>query len=382
MGILDVDLTGPSIPRFLGLEDAKIKQAPGGWLPVEVHQAQTLSPLPTPTTLLSSSEAESGASQTHNGHINSKDDDVPSTANAEVINTHGGLRLPQEPPSSSALHPSHSDPNVEPTSSDPGTPIGSLHAISLAFLLPARSSAVIWRGPKKTAMVRQFLTDVLWPPSGIDYLLIDTPPGTSDEHIALAETLQSVTSSSTPNSTLSSPPAVSQPRLAGAVIVTTPQAVAVSDVRKELNFCKKTGIDVLGVVENMAGFVCECCGEQTDLFGRGGGELMAQEFGVRFLGGVSLDVAWGRLVEEGRRPVYGAVDSEIEEQVERIREGERESVDEDGIKDDNVQDDESKKLMREGGLLVDKYRSCKLCETFAGITKQLVDIVEGGTEAG
>ncbi|KAL9126087.1 MAG: hypothetical protein Q9217_004803, partial [Psora testacea] len=89
-------------------------------------------------------------------------------------------------------------------------------------------------------MVRQFLTDVLWPP--LDYLLIDTPPGTSDEHISLAETLlRNAAESKLPG------------QLAGAVVVTTPQAVAVSDVRKELNFCAKTGIDILGVVENMSG---------------------------------------------------------------------------------------------------------------------------------
>src|ERR1700753_289334 len=115
VGILDIDLTGPSIPRLLNLEDKKVTQAPGGWLPVKVHDAQDA------------------------------DNDATSKR-------------------------------------------GSLHALSLAFLLPSRSSAVIWRGPKKTAMIRQFVSDVMWPPN-TDFLLIDTPPGTSDEHIAIAEEL-------------------------------------------------------------------------------------------------------------------------------------------------------------------------------------------------
>lgn len=195
-------------------------------------------------------------------------------------------------------------------------------------------------------MVRQFLTDVLWPP--LDYLLIDTPPGTSDEHISLAETLQ--------KTCFTSPHA----QLAGAVIVTTPQAVAIADVKKEVNFCAKVGIRVLGVVENMSGFVCECCGEAANLFGKGGGEVMAGEFGVGFLGGVPVDGRWGRLVEEGVRPVYGAV------------------VNEQGIAGrEEALEEEAMRRGREEGLLVDKYRSCSLCGIFEDITRQLVGIVEG-----
>lgn len=201
-------------------------------------------------------------------------------------------------------------------------------------------------------MVRQFLTDVLWPPT--DYLLIDTPPGTSDEHISLAETLQS---RSLPG------------QLAGAVIVTTPQAVAISDVRKEVNFCRKVGVDVLGVVENMSGYVCECCGEGTNLFGKGGGEAMARSFEVPFLGGVPVDRQWGVLVEEGKRPRYGVVEKSGEEQEEG---GEAELEDERA--ESKVQ--ETDRDSRQEGLLVDRYRDCSLCGVFQGITKQLVDIVE------
>lgn len=220
-------------------------------------------------------------------------------------------------------------------------------------------------------MVRQFLTDVLWPPAGIDYLLIDTPPGTSDEHIALAETLLSCTTPLNATSSSSSP----QPHLAGAVVVTTPQAVAVSDVRKELNFCRKTGLAVLGVVENMAGFVCECCGEETNLFGKGGGEIMAADFNVPFLGRVSLDSTWGRLVEEGRRPKYGEVGP-------GQGEGTATGAGEERV--DGAQDDDRRheietagsEAQRDEGLLVDKYRSCRLYLGMSAIANTITKHVE------
>ena len=161
--------------------------------------------------------------------------------------------------------------------------IGALYCMSLGFLLKSRDEAVVWRGPKKTAMVRQFLSAVLWPP--LDYLLIDTPPGTSDEHIALAEALLRQAGGAA--------------RVGGAVVVTTPQAVAVSDVRKEMNFCGKVGVRVVGVVENMSGFVCGCCGVGTNVFGRGGGGVMGGGFGGGFWGGGELDAQGGRWVAGG-----------------------------------------------------------------------------------
>lgn len=222
VGILDIDLTGPSIPRLVGLEDAKITQSPDGWVPVPVHGAES-----TPTST---------------------------------------------------------------STSQPLRPLGSLHCISLGYLLRTRDDAVIWRGPKKTAMIRQFLTDVSW--GSTDYLLIDTPPGTSDEHIALAEQLLTL---STPDVAAAVQRQI--PRLAGAVLVTTPQAVATADVRKEANFCVKTSIPVIGVIENMSGYACPCCGEVSNLFSSGGGLVMAQELGIPFLGSVPVDVKFGELVE-------------------------------------------------------------------------------------
>lgn len=266
VGILDVDLTGPSIPRMLSIEESKVTQIPGGWAPVPVHE---------------------------------KDDSKG---------------------------------------------IGSLHAMSLGFLLPKRGDAVVWRGPKKTAMIRQFIQDVLWDET--DFLLIDTPPGTSDEHISLAETLQTEALPS---------------QVAGAVVVTTPQAVSTSDVRKELNFCFKTNIRVLGVVENMCGFVCPHCAECTDIFGSGGGKSMAEEFKVPFLGSIPIDAQFITLLEEGRRPQYPTGTQINGQDISTSMD-----TDEDGA---------------HGGTLVDKYQHCSLSHVFKDITSDLKAKISGITQS-
>lgn len=110
--------------------------------------------------------------------------------------------------------------------------------MSIGFLLPSLEDAVIWRGPKKNGMIKQFLRDVDW--EELEFLLVDTPPGTSDEHLSIVQYLK---------------PA----GLSGAIIVTTPQEVSLLDVRKEITFCKKVGVPIIGVVENMSGFVCPKC---------------------------------------------------------------------------------------------------------------------------
>jgi len=217
--------------------------------------------------------------------------------------------------------------------------------MSLGFLLRERGDAVVWRGPKKTAMVRQFLTDVSW--GECDYLLIDTPPGTSDEHISLAETLLK---NALPG------------QVAGAVVVTTPQAVATADVKKELNFCVKTSINVLGVVENMSGFVCPNCSECTNIFSSGGGKVMAQEFSVKFLGSIPIDPQFVMLVESGRTPIY-PVGTQV-----------------DGQDIGSTGNTEPRSEGREPGRLVEKYKSCSLCPLFRSITADLVRSMEG-TEA-
>ncbi|XP_019880807.2 cytosolic Fe-S cluster assembly factor NUBP2 homolog [Aethina tumida] len=191
VGLLDVDLCGPSVPYLLQLEGQDVHQSDGGWVPVYADQEQKLA------------------------------------------------------------------------------------VMSIGFLLGNRDSAVVWRGPKKTAMVKQFLTDVCW--GELDYLIIDTPPGTSDEHITIMENLKSV-------------------KCDGAIIVTTPQQVSIEDVRKEITFCKKTGIPILGLIENMSGYVCQHCTECTNIFSKGGGEALAKLAQIDVLGTLPIDPRVGQLL--------------------------------------------------------------------------------------
>jgi len=185
VGLLDIDLTGPSIPQILGLQNHAVHSSSEGWVPV----------YPSGTKQLFS-------------------------------------------------------------------------VMSIGFLLDTKESPVIWRGPKKTAMIRSFLESVCW--GTLDYLVIDTPPGTSDEHITICELLKELNPD-------------------GALIVTTPQAVSLLDVSKEINFCKKIGFPILGVLENMSGFICPHCSECTNVFSTGGGEALAKQMNVPFLGRLPLD---------------------------------------------------------------------------------------------
>ncbi|XP_068241556.1 cytosolic Fe-S cluster assembly factor NUBP2 homolog [Palaemon carinicauda] len=195
VGILDVDLCGPSIPRMLGVEGKDVLTHPNGkWVPVYVDEEKKL-----------------------------------------------GL-------------------------------------ISIAFFLDSKNEAVIWRGPKKNAMIKQLLTSVDW---NVDYLIIDTPPGTSDEHISTMENIRSA-------------------NVRGAVLVTTPQMVAVDDVTRELTFCRRTGIPVLGIIENMSGFVCPSCSECSNIFASGGGEELAKNAAVPFLGRIPIDPRLTQCTESGQ----------------------------------------------------------------------------------
>ena len=199
VGLLDVDICGPSVPTMFGLVGQRVHQSATGWSPVWVEE--------------------------------------------------------------------------------------NLGVMSIGFMLPGQDDAVIWRGPRKNGLIQQFLCDVEW--GNLDYLLIDTPPGTSDEHISIVQFLK-------------------RSPLAGAVVVTTPQEVAMADVRKELNFCKKTSTPVLGIVENMRGFSCGTCGSVTDIFaaadgpgGSAGAAAMAAAFGVPLLGSLPLDPALTQACETG-----------------------------------------------------------------------------------
>ena len=156
----------------------------------------------------------------------------------------------------------------------------SLTVMSIAYLLPNATDAVVWRGPRKTEMIRQFVLDVEWGP--LDYLIVDTPPGTSDEHMTICELLGPL------NPT-------------GAVIVTTPQMVSTDDVRKELSFCHKLKLRCLGIVENMSGFVCPHCAECTAIFSSGGGRKLCEMYDATFLGAIPIDPALCVAEDEGRQ---------------------------------------------------------------------------------
>ena len=144
----------------------------------------------------------------------------------------------------------------------------SMKVMSMAFLLPSKDAPVIWRGPVKMGAIRQFLEDVNW--GDLDYLVIDMPPGTGDEAISIMQLI---------------------PKADGVVIVTTPQDVSLLDSRKSITFAAETGVPIIGIVENMSGFVCPHCGEVTDIFKSGGGKETATEFDIQFLGRVPIEPA-------------------------------------------------------------------------------------------
>ena len=156
----------------------------------------------------------------------------------------------------------------------------NLGVMSVQFMLPNRDDAVIWRGPKKNGLIKQFLKDVEW--GELDYLIVDTPPGTSDEHLSVNSFLK-------------------ESGVDGAVVVTTPQEVSLLDVRKEIDFCHKAGIKVLGLVENMSGFVCPNCKNESQIFKAttGGGRQLCHDLGIPFLGAVPLDPRIGMACDFG-----------------------------------------------------------------------------------
>ncbi|KNE59583.1 hypothetical protein AMAG_03841 [Allomyces macrogynus ATCC 38327] len=184
VGVLDVDVTGPSIPLLLGVADEAIHQTSAGWSPVVVDE--------------------------------------------------------------------------------------NLCCMSIGFLLPSQDDAIIWRGPKKNGLIKQFLMDVDW--GDLDLLVVDTPPGTSDEHLSIVTYLKDA-------------------GIDGAILVTTPQEVALQDVRKEINFCRKVKVPIVGVVENMSGFVCPGCKHTSAIFKptTGGAKKMCEDMGVPYLGAIPLD---------------------------------------------------------------------------------------------
>jgi ATP-binding protein involved in chromosome partitioning len=162
----------------------------------------------------------------------------------------------------------------------------NLKIMSIGFLLGEEDGAVVWRGPMKAVAIEQFLADVDW--GELDYLIVDSPPGTGDEPLAVCQKIG---------------------KMDGAIVVTTPQETALGNVRRSVKFCALLDLPVLGVIENMAGFVCPHCGEVTHIFSRGGGAAMAAAAGVPFLASVPLDPMIVESGDGGRPYVYHYSDS-------------------------------------------------------------------------
>ena len=154
---------------------------------------------------------------------------------------------------------------------------GNLKVMSIGFLLSQSDAPVIWRGPMKMGAIKQFLDDVDW--GLLDYLVIDSPPGTGDEPLSICQALEGQHNR--------------------ALIVTTPQEVAASDVRRSVNFCKKMNLPIAGILENMSGFTCPHCNETTNIFSTGGGEKIANTYGIAFLGALPVDAHVGVTCDEG-----------------------------------------------------------------------------------
>ncbi len=164
---------------------------------------------------------------------------------------------------------------------------GNLRVMSIGFLLQGKEEAVIWRGPLKMKMIQQFLKDVEW--GQLDFLIVDCPPGTGDEPLSVIQLIENAD---------------------GAIIVTTPQELSIIDVQRSIGFCKKLNLPVIGVIENMSGFVCPHCGKTTDIFKSGGGKRMAEEVNVPFLGHIPLDPAITETGDEGKPYLMRYADSE------------------------------------------------------------------------
>ena len=175
--------------------------------------------------------------------------------------------------------------------------------ISMALFLPSDDTPVIWRGPLKMGAIRQFLAEVAWGP--LDYLLVDLPPGTGDESLSVLQLL---------------------PEMDGVVIVTIPSEVSQSVVKKAITFARKMDVPIFGVVENMSGMICPHCGETIEVFSKGGGERVAEEMDVEFLGSIPLDPRISADSDEGTPFILRHPDSPASKEFMRIVEKIEEKV--------------------------------------------------------
>lgn len=172
----------------------------------------------------------------------------------------------------------------------------NLKLTSMGFLLPSEKEAIIWRGPLKMKVIEQFLRDIIW--GKLDWLIVDAPPGTGDEPLSMGQLV----------------PATS------AIIVTTPQEISILDVKKSVTFAQKLNLKILGIIENMSGFICPHCGEKIALFMKGGGEVVSKEMGVPFLGSIPIEQEVVRATDKGKPYVLDNPDSEVARAFERIAE--------------------------------------------------------------
>ena len=159
--------------------------------------------------------------------------------------------------------------------------INNLYVVTIASMLESSDDPIIWRGPMKMKAIKQLLSDIEWPE--LDYLIVDCPPGTGDEPLSVIQLLKKVD---------------------GTIIVSTPQDVAFLDARKTINFSKNLNIPILGIIENMTGFVCPKCGEKTNIFKSGGGEKACKDFNVRLLGRIPIDTDIVDSGDNGKAYVY------------------------------------------------------------------------------
>jgi ATP-binding protein involved in chromosome partitioning len=184
--------------------------------------------------------------------------------------------------------------------------MSNLHVISIETLMGENKDvATIWRGPIKIGVIRQFISDIDWP--DLDFLVIDSPPGTGDEPLTVAQTIPD----------------------AKALVVTTPQEISLADVRKSINFCRLVKMEILGIVENMSGLLCPHCSKEIQLFGARGGELLALRENIPLLGKLPLDPEVVRHGDAGRAtgvlaaelPFTRAFEALVDQVVKRVGQG-------------------------------------------------------------
>ena len=203
------------------------------------------------------------------------DVDLHGPSIPHLMNIQGGLDMPQE----GVVRPYRFSDN--------------LSIVSLEMVLGDKDTAVIWRGPLKISAIRQFISDIEW--GDLDYLIVDSPPGTGDEPLTVAQTIPD----------------------AEALIVTTPQEISLDDVRKSINFCRQVNMKIMGVVENMSGFVCPHCQKKISIFGNGGGKVMARQMDVPFFGEIPLDT---QMVEMGDTGKLDALTEKYDLEINRVYE--------------------------------------------------------------